>query len=63
MHTNCMLKNVFKIVFSLGDVLKASAPSRIVCVSSVMHTLGSSYDPDDMNFNRIKYTGHRVGCQ
>jgi len=49
----------FLLTNLLGDLLKASAPSRIVCVSSGIHTLASSYDPNDMNFNRNKYSSFK----
>jgi hypothetical protein len=46
----------------LLDTLKASAPSRIVCVSSVAHAglrgqPASEIDLSDLDFERRKYSG------
>lgn len=51
----------FLLTELLLDVLKASAPSRIVCVSSVVH-VGSKKEPatihfEDIHFKERKYTG------
>lgn len=51
----------FLLTESLLDVLKASAPSRVVCVSSVMH-VGTrrrvgDIDLDDLMFERRPYDG------
>jgi len=49
----------FLLTNLLGDLLKASAPSRVVCVSAVYYTVCSAYDPQDMNFSKGEYTGHK----
>ena len=46
-----------------GGVLKESAPSRIVCVSSTAHEFLSKFDPDDLCFKKSKFGGFISYCQ
>lgn len=45
----------FLLTELLLDILKASAPSRIVCVSSVAHARMLELDFDDLNFDKREY--------
>ncbi|XP_063609521.1 retinol dehydrogenase 14-like [Penaeus indicus] len=45
----------FLLTNLLLDTLKASAPSRVVSVSSVAHKYCSKVDLDDLNFNKTPY--------
>jgi len=50
----------FLLTNILGGLLKESAPSRVVCVSSLMHKFARYFDPNDMNFSQIPFKGHRA---
>jgi len=57
----------FLLTKLLLDVLKASAPSRIVCVSSVAHASRpgrpAALDLDDLGFERREYSGTQAYSQ
>ena len=57
----------FLLTELLLDVLKASAPGRVVCVSSVAHAgfggRAATIDFDDVHFERRPYDGMRAYCQ
>jgi len=57
----------FLLTELLLDLLKASAPGRIVCVSSAAHAgmAGSEakIDLEDLNFRERKYNGNTAYCQ
>jgi len=54
----------FLLTELLLDTLKASAPSRIVCVSSVTHAgsrgIYGEMDFDDLNFDKKEYSAHQA---
>lgn len=45
----------FLLTNLLGDLLKAGAPSRIVCVSSMAHEYVKKLDPDDLHYRHHEY--------
>nr|XP_053631917.1 retinol dehydrogenase 11-like isoform X1 [Cherax quadricarinatus] len=47
----------FLLTNMLLGLLKASGPSRVVNVSSVVYTYGSSLNVDDLNYEKNKYPG------
>lgn len=47
----------FLLTNMLLGLLKASAPSRVVNVSSMLHRLYTSLDPDDLNYEKKPYPG------
>ncbi|XP_045620658.2 retinol dehydrogenase 12 [Procambarus clarkii] len=47
----------FLLTNTLLGLLKASAPSRVVNVSSMLHRLYTSLDPDDLNYEKKPYPG------
>ncbi|XP_063835925.1 retinol dehydrogenase 12-like [Ostrinia nubilalis] len=49
----------FLLTFLLTPLLKSSAPSRVVNVSSVAHT-SAAFDLEDLNFDSKKYNAHKV---
>lgn len=57
----------FLLTELLLDVLKASSPSRVVCVSSVAHVemqnRSATIDLDDLNFEKRKYDAVAAYCQ
>ncbi|XP_050685885.1 retinol dehydrogenase 13-like [Eriocheir sinensis] len=48
----------FLLTNLLLGLLKKSAPSRIINVSSIMHKFNSKLDPEDLNFEKMSY--HRL---
>ncbi|KAF2359971.1 NAD(P)-binding domain [Trinorchestia longiramus] len=49
----------FLLTNMLG-LLKAGAPSRIVCVSSNGHTWATKFDPEDLDFHHIPYSSMKA---
>ncbi|KAF2354661.1 Short-chain dehydrogenase/reductase SDR [Trinorchestia longiramus] len=47
----------FLLTNMLGSLLKAGTPSRIVCVSSVVHLWTPKLDTEDLNFRTMSYSG------
>nr|XP_045620786.1 retinol dehydrogenase 11-like isoform X3 [Procambarus clarkii] len=50
----------FLLTNMLLGLLKASAPSRVVNVSSLGHTFCTSINPDDLNYEKTPFPGSRV---
>ncbi|XP_066961302.1 retinol dehydrogenase 12-like [Macrobrachium rosenbergii] len=53
----------FLLVNLLLDILKASAPSRVVIMASSAHSLLTSVNPKDLNFETIVYGALRAYAQ
>ncbi|XP_068237944.1 retinol dehydrogenase 13-like isoform X2 [Palaemon carinicauda] len=53
----------FLLTNILLELLKKSAPSRIVNVSSMMHDFCRKLDPEDLNFEKNSYNSFKAYCQ